>query len=226
MSDSHQLQSGSMDTFALLEQLRPVIAGAPVATLACMFGSRAESNVGPLSDYDIAVLLDRDADHEPACLQLTRQIRRELQAEAIDLVLLNEAPVELAFNVIANGRLIYQRDPGTRVEYEATVMSRYYDLLPMLRAQRQNILRGDDYDRRVQRYRAAPGRTERTLEHGNRSRSIPPATLSNCNTRIRCSAQRVTATSTTHSARAFMLSSNKWPRAHRQKRSTVPARMA
>ena len=153
-----------MDTLALLEQLRPVIPGAPAAALAYLFGSRAEGNVGPLSDYDIAVLLDRDADHEAARLQLTRQIRRQLQAEEIDLVLLNEAPVELAFNVIANGKLIYQRDLGTRVEYEATVMSRYYDLLPMLRAQRQDILRGDDYDRRVQRYRAALGRTERTLE--------------------------------------------------------------
>ena len=105
-----------MDTFALVEQLRPVIAGLPTAALAYLFGSRAEGNAGPLSDCDIAVLLDRDADHETAHLHLTRQIRRALQAEAIDLVLLNEAPVELAFNVIANGKLIYQRDLATRVE--------------------------------------------------------------------------------------------------------------
>ncbi len=155
-----------MDTCALVEQLRPVIADVPAVTLAYLFGSRAEGNIGPLSDYDIAVLLDRDADHEAARLRLTRQLRRALrtETEAVDLVLLNEAPVELAFNVIANGKLICQRDLATRVEYEATVMSRYYDLLPMLRAQRQDILRGDDYDRRVRRYRAALGRTERTLE--------------------------------------------------------------
>ncbi len=153
-----------MDTCALVEQLRPVIADAPAVALAYLFGSRAQGNIGPLSDYDIAVLLDRDTDYEAARLHLMRQIRRALQGEAIDLVLLNEAPVELAFNVIANGKLIHQRDLATRVEYEATVMSRYYDLLPMLRAQRQDILRGDDYDRRVQRYRAALGRTERTLE--------------------------------------------------------------
>lgn len=155
-----------MDARALVEQLRPVIADAPAVALAYLFGSRAEGNVGPLSDYDIAALLDRDADHEAIRLHLTRQIRRALQieAEAVDLVLLNEAPVELAFNVIASGKLICQRDAATRVEYEATVMSRYYDLLPMLRAWRQDILRGDDYDKRVQRYRAALGRTERTLE--------------------------------------------------------------
>lgn len=155
-----------MGACALVQQLRPVIADVPAVALAYLFGSRAEGSVGPLSDYDIAALLDREADHEAIRLHLTRQIRRALQieTEAVDLALLNEAPVELAFNVIANGKLICQRDPATRVEYEATVMSRYDELLPMLRAWRQDILRGDDYDRRVRRYRAAPGRTERTLE--------------------------------------------------------------
>ena len=52
---------------------------------------------------------------------------------------------------------------ATRVEYEAHVLSRYGDYLPVLRAQRDDILQRDKHAHRVQRYRAALGRTERTL---------------------------------------------------------------
>jgi hypothetical protein len=42
-------------------------------------------------------------------------------------------------------------------------MSLYGDYLPILREQRRNILEDTGYDTRIQRYRAALGRTERTL---------------------------------------------------------------
>jgi hypothetical protein len=77
--------------------------------------------------------------------------------------MLNRAPVELAYAVIAQGKLLYERDIATREEYEADVMSRYGDYLPVLRAQRDDILRGEGYAHRIYRYRAALGRTERTL---------------------------------------------------------------
>jgi hypothetical protein len=78
-------------------------------------------------------------------------------------VVLNHAPVELAYAVIAQGEVAFEQDIATRVEYEATILSRYGDYLPVLRALRDDILRGDDYAHRVRRYRSAVGRTERTL---------------------------------------------------------------
>jgi hypothetical protein len=65
------------------------------------------------------------------------------------LVLLNRAPIELAFAVIAEGELLFERDVATRVEYEARIMSLYGDYLPILREQRRDILEDKGYDTRV-----------------------------------------------------------------------------
>lgn len=45
----------------------------------------------------------------------------------------------MAFAVIAQGKVLLQRDLETRVEYEADTLSRYYDYLPVLRAQREEV---------------------------------------------------------------------------------------
>jgi hypothetical protein len=50
------------------------------------------------------------------------------------------------------------------VEYEAHVMSVYGDYLPVLRAQREEILRGGERGTGIQRYRKALGRTRRALD--------------------------------------------------------------
>jgi uncharacterized protein len=132
--------------------------------LVYLFGSQVEGNLGPMSDYDLAVLVDRGADGRRIQARLAHELARTLQTDQVDAVLLNRAPIELAYAIIAQGEVVYEQDVATRVEYEATVLSRYGDFLPVLRAQRDDILQGDDHDRRVRRYRAALGRTERTLK--------------------------------------------------------------
>ncbi|MGC9335055.1 MAG: type VII toxin-antitoxin system MntA family adenylyltransferase antitoxin [Anaerolineae bacterium] len=132
--------------------------------LVYLFGSRVEGNLGPMSDYDLAVLVDRGADGRRIQARLAHELARALETDRVDLVLLNRAPIELAYAIIVGGEVVYEQDVATRVEYEATVLSCYGDFLPVLRAQRDDILQGDDHDCRVCRYRAALGRTERTLK--------------------------------------------------------------
>ena len=152
-----------MDVQALKDELSAILPGFEGVSLVYVFGSQVEGRLGPMSDYDLAVLVDRTADGRRIQAHLAHELARALQTDRIDVVLLNRAPVELAYAIIAQGQVLYERDTSTRVEYEANVMSRYGDLLPMLRAQRDDILRGEDHDARVRRYRAALGRTERTL---------------------------------------------------------------
>jgi uncharacterized protein len=130
--------------------------------LVYLFGSQASGQAGPSSDCDLGVLLDRREDSPGRRARLTHELVVILGTGAVDAVFLNQAPPELAFAVI-QGQLMYERDLATRVEYEAYVMGRYYDYLPYLRAQRTEILKGGDHAARVQRYREALGRTERTL---------------------------------------------------------------
>jgi predicted nucleotidyltransferase len=128
-----------------------------------LFGSQVEGYLGPMSDYDLAVLLDPTVDGRRIQAQFAHELACALQTNRVDVVLLNRAPIELAYAVVAQGKVLYERDVATRVEYEAQVLSRYGDYLPVLRAQRDDILRGDEYVHRVHRYRAALGRIERTL---------------------------------------------------------------
>jgi len=131
--------------------------------LVYLFGSQVSGEIGPLSDVDLGVLLARDAPVARMRAQLAHLFSEALGGATVDLIILNQAPIELAYAVIAQGKVLYQRDRTERVEYEADVMSRYGDYLPFLRAQRQDILKGEGNARRVQRYREALGRTQRTL---------------------------------------------------------------
>ena len=152
-----------MDIQALKDELSTMLPGLEGVCLVYLFGSQVEGNVGPMSDYDLAVLVDRAVDGRRVQARLAHELSRALRTARVDVVLLNRASIELAYAIIAQGKVLYEQDVATRVEYEATVLSRYGDFLPVLRKQRDDILRGDDHDRRVHRYRAALGRTERTL---------------------------------------------------------------
>lgn len=151
-------------TLALLaEKLPQILVDFPNIHLVYLFGSQVTGKTGPMSDYDLAIF---DAAREDSLdLQAAFQyaVVKLLNTERVDVVLLNRAPVELAYSIIADGKLLYQKDTYTRVEFEAGVMSKYGDYLPVLRFFQQQILQGDPHGKRVQRYRAALGRTRRTI---------------------------------------------------------------
>lgn len=144
---------------AIIDNLEHV----PEVTLVYLFGSQVEGHVGPLSDYDLGVLVDRPESGPYVRSRLAFELGRRIAATKIDIVLLNRAPIELAFAVISRGKLLYQRGDAQRIEYEARAMGLYFDYLPVLRSQRDDILRGGEYEARVHRYREAFGRTARTL---------------------------------------------------------------
>ncbi|RPI50837.1 MAG: nucleotidyltransferase domain-containing protein, partial [Chloroflexi bacterium] len=152
-----------MDAQSFKQELADILTRLEGVCLVYLFGSQVEGVRGPMSDHDFAVLVERGVDGPRVQARLAHELACVLKSDRVDVVLLNRAPVELAYAIIAQGKILYERDTATRVEYEATVLSFYGDYLPYLRAQRRDILRGDDHDQRVRRYRAALGRTERTL---------------------------------------------------------------
>ncbi|MBM4275553.1 MAG: nucleotidyltransferase domain-containing protein [Deltaproteobacteria bacterium] len=148
---------------SLKERARRWAENHPGVSLVYLFGSQATGQTGPESDIDIGVLLDRDLENPETQAVMHYELARLLKTGKVDLIWLRQAPMELAFAVISQGRLLYERDVAHRVEYESYVMGRYYDYLPILRAQRDEILAGGNFDRRVQWHREAFKRTERTL---------------------------------------------------------------
>jgi len=132
--------------------------------LAYIFGSQLKGKTGPMSDYDFAVFLS----HKPSFqfkYKLKNKLVNVLSSEQIDLVILNDAPIELKYKVIATGKIIYQKNLTIKVEFEANVLSQYFDYLPILKTQKKDILKpkGEKYGDRIQRYRAALRKTEEML---------------------------------------------------------------
>ena len=144
------------------EQLQVYFADQQDVVVVYLFGSRARGRAALQSDYDIAVL--GCAKLAPVRrFALASEISRLLNSQPVDLIVLNDAPVELSYAVVATGRCVFERELAARVEFEATVLSRYGDLLPMLRAQRHELIQGGKYESGVRRNRAALGQTERVL---------------------------------------------------------------
>ena len=131
--------------------------------LAYLFGSRAGGKIGPLSDYDIAVLYSKTPPAQTT-YNMAHRIATRLMTDRIDLAVLNRAPIELRYAVIATGIIIYEINAAVRVEFEATTLSRYGDFLPVLRSQRKEILEKQYDETGIQRYRTALGKTQRLLE--------------------------------------------------------------
>ena len=148
---------------SLTMAVQSTCAARPEVRLAYLYGSQVEGSAGPGSDIDVGLLLADAGDDELTLAEVTHTLTLALPGEKLDVIPLHRAPIELAYKVIAQGECLYQCDNATRVEFEATVLTRYGDYLPVLRAMRADILQGDEDGRRVQRYREALRRTERTL---------------------------------------------------------------
>jgi len=97
--------------------------------LAYLFGSTVRGDTGRLSDVDIGVLLDEKLskkDRFDMELKLMGEIAALIKKNKIDLVVLNEAPLLLAYNIIKTG-IILKSSEKERVKFETKLLSMYMD---------------------------------------------------------------------------------------------------
>jgi predicted nucleotidyltransferase len=103
-----------------------------------VFGSVARRTSGPSSDVDIAVLFAAPPAPTLAGLPLkTESDLEELLGRPVQIVVLNNAPVDLVHRVLRDGELVYESDHAARVVFEMTARREYLDLLPILRRYRR-----------------------------------------------------------------------------------------
>lgn len=94
---------------AISEALSPL----PEVRAALLFGSRATGRARPDSDVDVAVLLDlglAPADAKGRLRRLYGALGTRLATDRVDLVILNDAPPALAFQVLKHGVVVFERD--------------------------------------------------------------------------------------------------------------------
>lgn len=124
--------SGPAPPNRLVETLRQVLMGHPDVDFAYLFGSMAKGRVREASDVDVAVHL---ADLESPGHRLERALELEGRLEraigrSVHLVVLNDVPLELRFNVLAHGDLVLAHDDDARRAFYVDTGRRYYDMAP------------------------------------------------------------------------------------------------
>ncbi|HXF73822.1 MAG TPA: nucleotidyltransferase domain-containing protein [Actinomycetota bacterium] len=114
--------------------------GVPIVS-AYLFGSRAEGRAHRESDLDLAVLLPpgRYAPGKELFeirVALASALMAELHEDALDLILLQEAPPHLARRIVTGGRRVFCADPDADAAFARDVQLRAADLEPFLRRTR------------------------------------------------------------------------------------------
>jgi predicted nucleotidyltransferase len=119
------------------EEIAPLFKAYPFIAAAYQFGSTARGQEGPLSDMDIAILVDDK--RVPSAFDLLRielllayELQKQLIIPEVDLITLNHQRLPLQYAVLRTGRLIYEADPKYRIRFTQKVIQDYLDFRPTL----------------------------------------------------------------------------------------------
>lgn len=118
------------DATSFLECLPELFKKFPEVLLSYIFGSYATGNIKPLSDIDIAYLINPALTLSSSLefeLNVESEIAHTLKTDEVDCVCLNNAPVELQYQIISYGKNIYSKGESERVLYETIVLDKYFD---------------------------------------------------------------------------------------------------
>lgn len=98
--------------------------------IAYLFGSFLVSE--KFGDIDVAIVLTRDLipyKRFKFAMEIARELEKEIKPRfEFDVKILNYSPVEFQHEVLKKGKVIFERDEGKRIEYEASLISTYLDL--------------------------------------------------------------------------------------------------
>lgn len=98
-----------------------------------LFGSQATSKATPLSDYDFAVIfsskIQKNEYGKKQSIVISELSVLVESKKHIDLIVLNDenTPLLLKFNIIKEGKLIFEADKNVRVDMEVSIMSKWFD---------------------------------------------------------------------------------------------------
>ena len=94
---------------------------------AYLFGSAATGRLTPRSDVDVAIFVSPEADAHAVRLDVIRDVTRHLATDAVDVVVLNSAPIALAGRILTTRRVLLDRAPFVRHRYESLTARMYHD---------------------------------------------------------------------------------------------------
>jgi predicted nucleotidyltransferase len=94
------------------------------------FGSLAQHALKPLSDLDFGILLASRLDKQERFdkdIELIGLFTDFLKTDEIDLIVMNDAPPRIAFNILKTGKLLLCNDRSTLVDFREHIVKYYLD---------------------------------------------------------------------------------------------------
>jgi len=110
----------------VIREIGEILRSVPEILFAYIHGSFL---MGRFRDVDIAVYLRGSHDKKSILkteLKLEELLERKI-GYAVDVRVLNQAPLSFRFNVIRHGELVFSRDENLRSDFEALTISEYHD---------------------------------------------------------------------------------------------------
>ena len=111
-----------------------------------LFGSCAEGKALSVSDIDIGIVLTKDAaanleeDTGKIYNQVYDIVTEIFPSRHIDIVFLHKAPLELRFDVINHGRILFESSHEESLDFEEKTMVLYADFKPLLKEINDTII--------------------------------------------------------------------------------------
>lgn len=110
---------------------------------AYLFGSLARDQAHPSSDVDIAVLFELGLD-AVSSLESQMQFEQDLESytgRPVQVTILNHSTLLLAYQVLRDGILLYERDQSERISFQVYTLKLYFDLQPRLESLNQAAIK-------------------------------------------------------------------------------------
>lgn len=93
---------------------------------AYIFGSYAQNNLKVHSDIDIAIFLEKELNSD-IYLEIKMKLADKLKRE-VDLVILNDAPPLLKYQIYRNNLLLFTRDKTIESNHKVKTLFEYNDM--------------------------------------------------------------------------------------------------
>ena len=136
------------DVLTRIPSLIDSLAGARDVAALYSFGSLAKNELGPLSDLDFGILLSHQMAKKKSLdkqLEFVGVFTESLKTEEVDLVFMNRAPFNVAFQILKTGKLLLCNDRRSLIDFRENVVRSYLDFCFVREAFDSVFLKGIGY---------------------------------------------------------------------------------
>lgn len=112
---------------SVIDNARKVLENDSNIVFAYLFGGLAKGTQKPLSDIDVAVYINSTKDIAIYKMKLFDTLADILRTSEIDLVILNDAPESISGRILQNKKILVDKEPFRRHEYESMTLRKFFD---------------------------------------------------------------------------------------------------